>query len=146
MDVVLDQANNLNPDDIVQLLGTFVSAVQGGSWLIATAPLILGLIWALRKFVIPTFAVRFPFLVDKRFTLALALVGPIAAALGTALIAGTPITVSLVLSAILSGLAAVGLYSGQKNWAEGVAAAKLPQPSPSVASKMSAVIGDRPLK
>lgn len=144
--VVLDQPGNLNPDDIIQLVGTVVQAVQNGGGLLAIAPAILAVIWFLRRFVIPSFSAKLPFLADKRFTLTLSIAVPVLTTVGAALITGAPLTFGLVASAVLSGLAAVGLYSGQKNWKEGVAAAKVPQPSPEVASKMSAVIGGRPLK
>lgn len=110
---------DLNPDDVVQLLKLLGDAVQGGNWILAAPLLVLLFVKAARLWLIPKFAAKYPVLGDKRFTLALAVLAPIALSLAAALVTGAPVTVGMIVMALLSGLGGIGLNSGLKNWKEG---------------------------
>lgn len=133
----LAQAAPPNPDDGLALAQLFISAIQSGNALLALPVGVMLVLLVFRKFLLPNFEARWPWLADKRLTLALAVLGPMAAAVLTAVLAGQPITFGLIATALLAGLGGVGLWSGQKNWREAAAA-------PPAGTVGSVVIGKPP--
>src|SRR3972149_6949248 len=98
--------------DVLGLLTLFIDALRGGNWLLAIPIGLMLLLWALRKWVFPLAATRFPFVYDKRVTLGLAALLPALGAVVTALVAGQPFTWALVGSAVTAGLGGGGPLGG----------------------------------
>lgn len=126
----------INPEDTLELSRLLLDAISGGRWtLVASLGVVLS-VWVVRRFASPVW----PVLADKRIALVLAILGPMAASMATALIGGQALTIGVLLSGLIAGLGAVGMWSAQKNVRE---AFRPPPPSAGMLSKMSA-IGDRP--
>ena len=104
-------------EDLGHLASTLIGAIQSGNWGIVVAAALVLLVSLVRRF-----GSKVPFLqkpLSHPVVLwALPTVGSVAGAILTALASGTPLTVGLVLTAIMQGLAAVGLYVGAKKVGE----------------------------
>ena len=99
-----------------------IEAAQSGNLLLAGALLVTLIIWGLRRFVFPNFADRYPILLDKRLTLALTFIGPVAVGLVGILASGGTLTVpvigALVIAGIKGALLSIGIFSATKNTIE----------------------------
>lgn len=118
-----------DPSEVARLISY---AIMEEHWGLAAALLVVLLTLGFSKGIVPLIVEKFPklgFLADKRVTLAVALLGPVAVAIATALIAGAPITVGLIVTAVLTGLGGVGIFSAQKNVREAMVP-PAPQPAP----------------
>ena len=104
-------------EDLGHLASTLIGAIQSGNWGIVVAAALVLLVSLVRRF-----GSKVPFLqkplAHPVVLWALPTVGSVAGAILTALASGTPLTVGLVLTAIMQGLAAVGLYVGAKKVGE----------------------------
>ena len=108
-------------DDFKALAQALLDAVRAGNYGLAAAVVIVALVAFLR-----VYGARFwPPLGSRVAGPILAVAGSMAGAVLTALAAGQPVTMGLVLSALMVGLASVGLFSGVKNVVQGQRAAGL---------------------
>lgn len=128
-------------DDPKALLQMLLDAVMHKNYALVASVFVMLNVLAFRKGAVPLIVKLFPklgFLQNKVVTVLVALLSPVVGALITALVAGQPFTVGLVLSALMSGLAGVGLFSAGKNIAEGVGlkAEKVPERSDEEALKV----------
>lgn len=107
----------LNPEDIDSILGTLFRAIGSGDWPAAAAVLVVGAVWALRKWA------PWPWVRSKLGGLALVVLSSAAVTVVAALLGGVPLTVLLVLKAIgAAAVTAIGLHSAAKNAAQGLGA------------------------
>lgn len=122
-----------DPSEVARLVAY---AIMDEHWGLAAALAVVLLTLLFSKGIVPTLVAKFPklgFLADKRVTLAVALLGPVAVAIATALVAGQAVTVGLVVTALLTGLGGVGIFSAQKNVREAMAP-PAPVPAPGLAA------------
>lgn len=97
-----------------QLALMLLEAIGSGNWAMVAVMGVLLAVWLLRKFG----AQLVPALGNPKLAPWMALVASIAAAVGTALMAGEVISVALLLKAVVIALAAGGLWSGVKEQAK----------------------------
>lgn len=103
-----------------------LNAIMSKQWGLFAAVLVTGLVAATRLW-----GPRLPlvgsalgkFLATSWGPLVLAVGGSVAGALGTALLSGSPVTVGLVLQALLIGLGGTGVFEAQKQARQAAAAA-----------------------
>ena len=132
-------AQAVNPDATADLAQLLIGAINGRQWPLVVALAVVLLVGLARKLILPSLGERWPILLDKRVTLSLVVLVSAGVSVGTALLAGTPISLGLVLgSVVMAALSAIGLYSGAKNALEGG-----PQ-GPGPGRALSAVIGREP--
>lgn len=109
-------------DDPHRLALVVLDGVQRGQWGLVVSAVLVGLIFVLRRFgkqLVPALA---GFLDHPIVAWALPSTASILGAVVTALVAGTPVSVGLVLSAVITGLTANGLFNGLKQVQEAKAA------------------------
>lgn len=111
------------PDPLVQLLVDLIARIRSGHYGVAVALAIVGVTQVVRRF-----GSKIPFLkgpLENPVVLwALPTAGSLAAMVVTTLTAGVPVDVGMIATAIMEGLAAVGLYVGAKKIAEAKEAGK----------------------
>lgn len=111
------------PDPLVQLLVDLIAKIRGGHYGVAVAMGIVGVTQVVRRF-----GAKIPFLkkpLENPIVLwALPTAGSLAAMVITTLTAGVPIDLGMIVTAIMEGLTAVGLYVGMKKIAEAKEAGK----------------------
>lgn len=96
---------------IGELAQKALDAIMSGNWTLAAIFGVVAVVWALRSF-----GSRWiPWLGSSQGGVVLAFATAFVGAVSTAVVAGAPITVSLLVEAVLVGLAAMGLWSGGKN-------------------------------
>lgn len=106
--------------DLATFARLLLEAVQSGRWGIVASLVVVGLVFLLRTYG----AKLWPALGGKVAPPVLAIVGSVAGAILTALVAGQPITAGLVLQALLVGFGGIGVFSAQKNILQARAAGK----------------------
>lgn len=101
-------------DDPHRLAMVVLDGVQRGQWGLVVSAVLVGLIFVLRRFGKQLVPALSGFLDHPIVAWALPSAASVLGAVLTALVAGTPVSVGLVLSAIITGLTANGLFSGLK--------------------------------
>jgi len=104
-------------DPLVQLLVDLIAHIRGGHYGVAVALGIVGVTQVVRRFGSKISFLKGP-LENPVVLWALPTAGSLAAMVVTTLTAGVPIDVGMIVTAIMEGLAAVGLYVGAKKIAE----------------------------
>lgn len=106
--------------DLATFAQLLLEAVQSGRWGIVASLVVVGIVFLLRTYG----AKLWPALGGKVAPPLLAVLGSVAGAILTALLAGQPITAGLVLQALLVGFGGIGVFSAQKNILEARAAGR----------------------
>ena len=123
----------MDPDNLTEVINLVTQAIIAKNYgLVASAAVVL-LVGLARKFLLPN--VKAPWAQDKRLVLGLGFAAALAGGIGSALIAGTPFSVGLVVSVLLGSvgtwLTGVGAVSALKNAKEG-GQIQAPQLAPSL--------------
>lgn len=105
------------PDPLVQLLVDLIAKIRGGHYGVAVAMGIVGVTQVVRRFGSKISFLKKP-LENPIVLWALPTAGSLAAMVITTLTAGVPIDLGMIVTAIMEGLTAVGLYVGLKKIAE----------------------------
>jgi uncharacterized membrane protein (DUF441 family) len=128
----------LDPDNAEGLVRLLVDAATSRNWPLLVAVAVVLIVYLLRRFALGGLSERWPWLGNKGVTLALVVLVSAAVTVGTGLLAGVPLSLGLVIGAVVTAaLSAVGLHSGGKN---AVQAFRPPPPT----AALSAVIGRLP--
>jgi hypothetical protein len=97
--------------DPIALLSAFVHAIQGGQWPVAAVLVLVGIVWAVRKFGVKAW----PWLSTSEGGTALAFLTAVAATLAAAaLVPGATITWGLVGSAVAAAFTSIGAWTGAR--------------------------------
>lgn len=110
-------------DPLVQLLVDLIARIRGGHYGVAVALGIVGVTQVVRRFGSKISFLKGP-LENPVVLWALPTAGSLAAMVVTTLTAGVPIDVGMIVTAIMEGLSAVGLFVGMKKIAEAKEAGK----------------------
>ncbi len=105
-------------EDPHRLALVLLDGINGSNWGIVVSAVLVGLVWALRRFgkqLVPALA---PFLDHPVVAWTLPSLAAILGAILTSLVAGTPISVGLVVTAIITGLTANGMFNGMRQVAQ----------------------------
>lgn len=92
-------------DDVAAIASLVLTAVTRGNWAAVAALAVVLLVWAARRFG----GGLWPWLLTPRGGATLVLLWSIAGAMATALLAGQPLSLGLVLSALTTGAVATGI-------------------------------------
>lgn len=135
-------AQDVPPTDFdpLQLLGAFVRAIQGGQWPVAAVLVLVGLVWAVRKFGIKWI----PWLATSEGGTVLAFLTVLASVLGAAALApGALITWALVWKACAAAFASIGAWTGARRLLRALVplAAKIPKVGPGLAAALAWLSG-----
>lgn len=126
----------MNPDDGLTVSKMLLEAIQGGRWTLVASLAVVLAIWGTRRFG----GQWWPFLADRRVIVVLAIVGPAAVSIAMAIAGGQGVTLGVILSGLVTGLGAVGMWSAQKNVREAFTTG-----APSAESlRRGSLLGDRP--
>lgn len=130
----------IDPENANALVKMLLDLVQSGNIAGAVAVGVMLLVLVFRKVLVPWLSPRFPVLLDKRIVIGVTVALSLAVTFGTALVAGAPVTVGLVVTALIGAAGASGIWSMQKNARDGEPLS-IPVKSGTV---LSAVIGREP--
>lgn len=101
---MLINPGDISVDALQHLAQVALQAVTSGNWALLAALVLVGLVWAVRRWG----ASKVPFLASARGGALLALLGGIVGAVATALTAGAPVTAALLLKGLTVGVTAAG--------------------------------------
>lgn len=106
--------SDITPDTPIESLATaLLNAIAGGNWTLAAVLGLLLLVWGVRKYgerIHPAFG-------KPKVAPVLAVALSVLATIATAVVAGAPITVGLLIKGLLVALGAMGAWSGAQTLA-----------------------------
>lgn len=100
----------VNPDDIGGVISALYNAIRGGQWVIAAGAVLVGLVWAARKW-LPGLS---PWFKTDRGGVVLTVAMSFIGALATSLLAGKLPGVQDLIAAVTVAASAMGIYTGTK--------------------------------
>lgn len=130
-------ASDLDP---IQILASFVRAIQGGQWPVAVVLVLVGLIWLVRKFGTGWW----PWLKTSEGGTVMAFLTVLGSVLGAAaLVPGAHITWTLVGQAAAAAFASIGAWTGARRLLRVLIplAAKVPKVGPALAAALAWLSG-----